>query len=110
MNLNQTIRRTVLIAIALVLEKIDKKTTEERNRSYEEYLSRKRTQKPLEAPKMNSPTKYQTLRIDTSNAPSRPYMIHVNPSTGIITSTTATSKYTKEELQDFYKNNIFTNL
>ncbi len=110
MNLNQTIRRTVLIAVALVLEKIDKKITEERNRSYEEYLSRKRTQKPLEAPKMNSPTKYTRGRYKPSEPPARPYMIHVNHNTGIITSTTATSKYTPEQLQAFYKINPYTNL
>lgn len=102
---------TVLIAVALVLEKIDKKITEERNRSYEEYLSRKRTQKPLREPLSPSPSKYQTVRIDTSSEPpARPYMIHVNHNTGIITSTTATSKYTPEQLQSFYKINPYTNL
>lgn len=82
----------------------------ERNRSYEEYLANKATQQPLEAPKMNSPTKYETVRINTSNTPARPYMIRINPSTGIITSTTATSKYTPEQLNDMYKINPYTNL
>ena len=103
MNLNQTIRRTVLIAVALVLEKIDKKITEEQN-------NLEATQKPLEAPKMNSPTKYTRGRYKPSEPPARPYMIHVNHNTGIITSTTATSKYTPEQLQAFYKINPYTNL
>ena len=104
MNLSPLIKRTVLIAVALVLEKIDKKITEEQN-------NLEATQKPLEAPKMNSPTKYESVRIDTSSKPpARPYMIHVNHNTGIITSTTATSKYTPEQLQAFYKINPYTNL
>ena len=103
MNLSPLIKRTVLIAVALVLEKIDKKITEEQN-------NLEATQKPLEAPKMNSPTKYTRGRYKPSEPPARPYMIHVNPSTGIITSTTATSKYTPEQLQAFYKINPYTNL
>ena len=104
MNLNPLIKRTVLIAVALVLEKIDKKITEERNRSYEEYLSRKRTQKPLREPLSPSPSKYTRERYKPSESPARPYM------KGIITSTTATSKYTPEQLQSFYKINPYTNL
>lgn len=101
----KTIKRAVLIAIALVLEAVDKKITEEQNRLEEA------TQKPIEQPLTPSPTKYETLRIDTnSKPPARPYMIHINPSTGIITSTTATSKYSKEELQAMYKINPYTNL
>ena len=154
MNLNQTIRRTVLIAIALVLEKIDKKITEEQN-------NLEATQKPLEAPKepdpskcicegINQPTdktnaflycskhnrtylnnqyvnedmpvyrkppltleqikdKYRTARIDTFNS-SLPIRHYYNHNTGIITSTTATSIYTPEQLQAFYKINPYTNL
>ena len=52
MNLSPLIKRTVLIAVALVLEKIDKKITEEQNN--------------LEAPKMNSPTKYTRGRYKPS--------------------------------------------
>lgn len=44
------IYRTVLIAVALVLEKIDKKITEEQN-------NLEATQKPLEAPKEPDPSK-----------------------------------------------------
>ena len=50
MNLNQTIRRTVLIAIALVLERVDKKITAEQDRI-------ELTQKPIEAPKEPDPSK-----------------------------------------------------
>ena len=126
MNLSPLIKRTVLIAVALVLEKIDKKITEERNRSYEEYLSRKRTQKPLEAPKMNSPTKYTRGRYKPSIDDPKP--VYANgifkltiDDNGIITSmssrpskyitaTTKQSKYTPEQLQSFYKINPYTNL
>ena len=97
MNLSPLIKRTVLIAVALVLEKIDKKITEEQN-------NLEATQKPLEAPKMNSPTKYTRGRYKPSEPPARPYI------RGIITSTTATSKYSPEELQSFYKINPYTNL
>ena len=87
----------------------------ERNRSYEDYQAKRATQQPLEAPKMNSPTKYKTVRINTSNAPytdnDNLNIIHsLNPKTGIITSTTATSKYTPEQLNDMYKINPYTNL
>ncbi len=126
MKLSPAISRTVLIALALVLEKIDKKITEEHNRSYEEYLSRKRTQKPLEAPKMNSPSKYTRERYKPSIEDPKPvyangvFKLTVDDN-GIITSmssrpskyitsTTKQSKYTKEQLEGFYKINPYTNL
>lgn len=100
-----TIKRAALIAIALVLEAVDRKITEEQNRLEEA------TQKPIEQPLTPSPTKYETVRIDTSSKPpARPYRIAYNPKTGIITSTTATSKYSPEQLNDMYKINPFTNL
>ena len=120
MNLNPLIKRTVLtvlIAVALVLEKIDKKITEEQN-------NLEATQKPLEAPKMNSPTKYTRERTK----PLDPNPVYANgifkltvDDNGIITSmssrpskyitaTTKQSKYTPEQLQAFYKINPYTNL
>ena len=150
-----------LFNTVLTLTLLFKFLQSERNRSYEEYLSRKRTQKPLEAPKepdpskcicegINQPTdktnaflycskhnrtylnnqyvnedmpvyrkppltleqikdKYRTARIDTFNS-SLPIRHYYNHNTGIITSTTATSKYTPEQLQAFYKINPYTNL
>ena len=53
--------------------------------------------------------KYRTARIDTFNS-SLPIRHYYNHNTGIITSTTATSKYTPEQLQAFYKINPYTNL
>lgn len=152
MNLSPLIKRTVLIAVALVLEKIDKKITEEQN-------NLEATQKPLEAPKMNSPTKYTRERLKPSIDDPRPVYAngifkltvddngiitsisngsskedmqvyryppltaeqvrqkleaqsnkYYNPNTGIITSTTANSKYSPEQLQSFYKINPYTNL
>lgn len=103
MNLNQTIRRSVLIAIALVLERVDKKITAEQDRI-------ELTQKPIEQPLTPNLSKYTRSRYKPNQQPIRPYMIHVNPNTGIITSTTATSKYTPEQLQAFYKINPYTNL
>ena len=96
MKIHPSIKRAALIAIALVLEAIDKRITED-------------LEQPLEAPEQPRPSKYATARIDTSSEPIRPYMTTYNPSTGIITSTTATSKYTKEQLQAFYKDNPYTN-
>ena len=122
MNLNPLIKRTVLtvlIAVALVLEKIDKKITEEQN-------NLEATQKPLEAPKMNSPTKYTRGRYKPSIDDPKP--VYANgifkltiDDNGIITSmssrpskyitaTTKQSKYSPEELQAFYKINPYTNL
>lgn len=72
----------------------------ERTKSYEDYQAKRATQQPLEQPSMNSPSKYGTLRIDTSNAPYRT----------TITTTTATSKYSPEQLRAFYKINPYTNL
>ena len=105
MNLSPLIKRTVLIAIALVLEKIDRKITEEQNNleATQKPLS-KRISEAVEAPKMNSPTKYTRGRYKPSEPPARPYI------RGIITSTTATSKYSPEELRAFYKINPYTNL
>lgn len=87
--------KKLTIAIVLLIEILDKKITDKRIKSYNEYIERKRTQKPLEQPKMNSPSKYHRQSI--------------NANTGIITSTTATSKYTTEQLQDMYKENPYTN-
>ena len=119
MNLNQTIRRSVLIAIALVLEAVDKRITAEQN-------NLEATQKPLEAPKMNSPTKYTRGRYKPSIDDPKPvyangiFKLTVDDN-GIITSmssrpskyitaTTKQSKYTPEQLQSFYKINPYTNL
>ena len=122
MNLSPLIKRTVLtvlIAVALVLEKIDKKITEEQN-------NLEATQKPLEAPKMNSPTKYTRGRYKPSIDDPKPvyangiFKLTVDDN-GIITSmssrpskyitaTTKQSKYSPEQLQSFYKINPYTNL
>ena len=98
MKIHPSIKRAALIAIALVLEAIDKRITED-------------LEQPLEAPKQSRPSKYATVRIDTSSEPIRPYITTYNPSTGIITTTT--SKDTKEQLQAIfienpYKSNGFT--
>ena len=122
MNLSPLIKRTVLtvlISVALVLEKIDKKITEEQN-------NLEATQKPLEAPKMNSPTKYTRGRYKPSIDDPKPvyangiFKLTVDDN-GIITSmssrpskyitaTTKQSKYSPEQLQSFYKINPYTNL
>lgn len=82
----------------------------ERNRSYEEYLSRKRTQQPLTEPLSPRPTKYATARLNTSNEPIRPLQGYSHtPIRPFIISTTPSSKYTPEQLQAFYKINPYTN-
>lgn len=96
MKIHPSIKRAALIAIALVLEAIDKRITED-------------LEQPLEAPKQPRPSKYSCSSIKPPQQPIRPYTTTYNPSTGIITSTTATSKYTKEQLQAFYKDNPYTN-
>lgn len=93
-----------LLNTVLTLTLVFKYLQYERTKSYEDYLAKRATQQPLEQPRMKNPSKYGTLRIDTSSTPNRPYM------KGIITNTTATSKYTPEELQAFYKINPYTNL
>ena len=89
MKIHPSIKRAALIAIALVLEAIDKRITED-------------LEQPLEAPKQSRPSKYATARIDTSSEPIRPYITTYNPSTGIITTTTS-----KGQLQAFYKENPY---
>lgn len=96
MKLTPLIKRTVLIAIALVLEAIDKHITES-------------LEKPTRQPLTPNPSKCTYKSKEDLQQPIRPYIVSINPSTGIITSTTANSKYTKEQLQDFYKINPYTN-
>ena len=82
----------------------------ERNRSYEEYLSRKRTQQPFTEPLSPNPSKYATVRLNTSNEPIRPLQGYSHtPIRPFITSATKQSKYTPEQLQAMYKINAYTN-
>lgn len=89
---------TPIIAIVLLLTFIK----EERTRSYNQYLSTRAKQKPLKQPVMDSPSKYSQQTIRPTQQPVSKY--------SFITSTTATSKYTPEQLQSFYKINPYTNL
>lgn len=94
----------------LTLTLVFKFLQHERNKSYEEYLTKRATQKPLEHPNSSSSSirTYNTIKPLTNN-PRSPYSLSINPNTGIITSTTTTSKYTPEQLQSFYKINPYTN-
>lgn len=99
----------------LTLTLLFKFLQDERTKSYEDYLAKRATQQPLEAPSMNSPTKYTRERYKPSIDDPKPvyangrFKLTVNDN-GIITSTTANSKYSPEELRAFYKINPYTNL
>lgn len=86
----------------------------ERTKSYEDYQAKRATQQPLEQPSMNSPTKYTRERLKPSIDYPRPvyangrFKLTVDDN-GIITSTTANSKYSLEQLRAFYKINPYTN-
>ena len=92
MSIKQTIKRAALIAIALVLEAIDKHITEEQN-------------KTTTAPDLTNSSKYTFNSIKPSQQPIRQYRDH----NGIITTTTSRSRYTADELRAFYKINPYTN-
>ena len=93
------LKQILFIAAALALEVLDKKATEARTKSYEDYLAKRATQKPLEQPRMYNPSKYTSDRYKPSQLPPRPFI-----------TTTTTSKYSLEELRAMYKINPYTNL